>query len=349
MPSNSLDNFEKKKFNELEKFLNHWDWDQVFKTWKSRLSDFSISVDELFSEVQVFDPQHPENQKPVLSWWPKEESKDLHLLLQEHLDQYPGTQGPIHSYSPFHIRKGELKTLEYLWHVKGDKKGVCAVLLKASLFSRMYSNRGSYPHSHWPPFYCVNLINKFADEELTKHFEGEFYGWHRSSTEVIPIPENDYEYRIDSMKGMIRHLAEEHAVLFLSIRPTHILFDSKDDPFIRNALSEIYKKDAIRHQQWKESFKKAEKEKLEKENILKEKHPRWGEFINITPKELETLVWSKPTKIIADVFGVSDVAVGKRCKKYGISKPPRGFWAKVNSEKIPHPNGTSQYTKNNSK
>jgi Zn finger protein HypA/HybF involved in hydrogenase expression len=42
---------------------------------------------------------------------------------------------------------------------------------------------------------------------------------------------------------------------------------------------------------------------------------------------LKRLVWEKPTSTLARELGVSDSAVGKRCRKYGISKPPRGYWA----------------------
>jgi predicted transcriptional regulator len=52
------------------------------------------------------------------------------------------------------------------------------------------------------------------------------------------------------------------------------------------------------------------------------------------PKELKKLVWELPTSHIARKLGVSDVAVSKRCKKYGIEKPPRGYWAKKRAGKI---------------
>jgi ribosomal protein S14 len=43
-------------------------------------------------------------------------------------------------------------------------------------------------------------------------------------------------------------------------------------------------------------------------------------------EELTQLVWEMPVRDVAQRFGVSDVAVHKRCKKYGIEKPPRGYW-----------------------
>ena len=44
--------------------------------------------------------------------------------------------------------------------------------------------------------------------------------------------------------------------------------------------------------------------------------------------ELVNLVWSMSTQAAAAELGVSDKALEKRCKRLGISKPPRGFWAK---------------------
>jgi hypothetical protein len=42
------------------------------------------------------------------------------------------------------------------------------------------------------------------------------------------------------------------------------------------------------------------------------------------------LLWDKPTSTIAKELGVSDKAVEKFCKKYGLQKPPRGYWTKQN-------------------
>ena len=48
-------------------------------------------------------------------------------------------------------------------------------------------------------------------------------------------------------------------------------------------------------------------------------------------KELKTMVWSHSVSAIARKFGVSDNAVAKWCKGYGINKPGRGYWAKQKS------------------
>lgn len=45
-------------------------------------------------------------------------------------------------------------------------------------------------------------------------------------------------------------------------------------------------------------------------------------------EELKEMVWKMSTVKVAAHYGVSDKAVEKRCKKLGIDKPPRGYWAK---------------------
>lgn len=51
-----------------------------------------------------------------------------------------------------------------------------------------------------------------------------------------------------------------------------------------------------------------------------------------TKEELEKIVWEMSTVKVAEYYGVSDKAVEKRCKLLGISKPPRGYWSKLQAK-----------------
>lgn len=66
-------------------------------------------------------------------------------------------------------------------------------------------------------------------------------------------------------------------------------------------------------------------------NRPRKKHK--GDSLIVWPvkEELEKLVWEMPTKQLAKQLGVSDSAIGKRCKKLEIKKPPRGYWMKKRS------------------
>jgi hypothetical protein len=53
--------------------------------------------------------------------------------------------------------------------------------------------------------------------------------------------------------------------------------------------------------------------------------------ITLSREDLYELAWSKPLSELAKDFGISDVALGKRCKRLGIPVPGRGYWARVDA------------------
>jgi hypothetical protein len=63
--------------------------------------------------------------------------------------------------------------------------------------------------------------------------------------------------------------------------------------------------------------------------------------IKLTREELYERVWSTPATKLAKEFGISDVALGKICKKLNIPKPYPGYWQqlavgrRVHKEKLP--------------
>ena len=63
--------------------------------------------------------------------------------------------------------------------------------------------------------------------------------------------------------------------------------------------------------------------------------------IKLTREELYEGVWNTPATKLAKEFGISDVALGKICKKLNIPKPYPGYWQqlavgrRVHKEKLP--------------
>lgn len=55
----------------------------------------------------------------------------------------------------------------------------------------------------------------------------------------------------------------------------------------------------------------------------------------LTREEMYELVWSKPMLEVAKDFGISDVALAKRCKRLSIPVPGRGHWARVEAGQKP--------------
>ena len=50
-------------------------------------------------------------------------------------------------------------------------------------------------------------------------------------------------------------------------------------------------------------------------------------------EELFALVWERPATEVARELGISDVMLGKLCRRLQVPKPPRGYWARVASGK----------------
>jgi hypothetical protein len=62
---------------------------------------------------------------------------------------------------------------------------------------------------------------------------------------------------------------------------------------------------------------------------------RSGDPLTLSREDLYELVWSKPMTDLALDFGLSDVALAKRCRKLGVPVPGRGYWARVAAGQAP--------------
>ena len=307
-------------------FSLEWSWNRVSQIWHSEIKKYGIPIEPLFLTIETHDPTNPIDRNDDYSWCPTDEIEKYRLALQRHFDKFPGTLGPIHKYL---YLKGEEITLTLLWHYRDDIEKVAAVLISASLFSRHKSSRGRGHRDNWPnPAY----VEAFDDLVHNQWHTLDLWSWQHYHTEVLPYRELDYNYDIQDIACLIRFFAAEHVGMLREYRPLRIVFQSARDPFIQSTLDNEYQR---------EQKRKAEQEKLwaaEKavRQAREKDHKKWN---MISKSELECLVWSKPTTTLAELFNVSDSAISKRCKSWGILKPWPGFWAEVTSGKIPHPNG----------
>lgn len=54
--------------------------------------------------------------------------------------------------------------------------------------------------------------------------------------------------------------------------------------------------------------------------------------VDIDVENLRELIWTYPITKVAEILGISDSAVHKRCKKYNIKKPETGHWLKTKNK-----------------
>src|ERR1700752_657075 len=60
--------------------------------------------------------------------------------------------------------------------------------------------------------------------------------------------------------------------------------------------------------------------------------------ITLTRQELYDRVWAEPVDTLAKEFRLSNVGLGKACRRHNIPVPPRGYWARrAVGQKIRHP------------
>lgn len=325
MDDKYLKNWERQRKTETDEFFDGWDWQQIFRTWKNKIFDYPISIDPLFKEITIYDSKNPYERENVLTWQPIKEISEFQLEIQRHFDNWPGTVGPINQYG---TRQGELCTLDYLWEYQEDIEKIAAILINASLFTRLYSSRNNFPVENWPSYWCVQKLYEMALKKWNS--EEKHFLWQHYHTEVLPYLKRDYDYQLNSLHALITYLAEEHALLLLKYYPVVVVFKEKRDPFIEKKLND----EKMMQQKKMEEVRKLQSEQKDRKEKLT--NSKWK---NISRNELEKLVWTKPTAALAKELGVSDVAIGKRCKSMGIVKPKPGFWARVNAGLTPHPKG----------
>src|SRR5947207_1737367 len=58
--------------------------------------------------------------------------------------------------------------------------------------------------------------------------------------------------------------------------------------------------------------------------------------LTLSRKDLYELAWSKPMRELDEDFGISDVALAKRCRRLAIPVPGRGYWARVDAGQQPY-------------
>jgi hypothetical protein len=54
---------------------------------------------------------------------------------------------------------------------------------------------------------------------------------------------------------------------------------------------------------------------------------------NLSRQELYDLIWSEPVYKLAERYGISGVALAKKCRNFGIPLPERGYWNRLQAGK----------------
>ena len=308
-------------------------WNAYFLNWCEGVSNKFGLPTPLFLDLPVYLPHKFSSHETPLGWWPIEDiDKNLTEIQGRFLNVGSYYLWPVGDGS---MTKGEYATLQYLFHFQDDLQLLCATLALATLFPYHYSSRSySYPSKWVQPEKVIDIIMM-----LHSRFKEGRPLWHPAMIDVLPsLPWDLRDKEIDrveirSLSEMAFYFGSYHSHLLSLFRPVAIRFYETGDPELVARLQEKKRQSQKEWEEWEKRQKEREQKESEYEQAMKKIHPRWGEWGSVTKAELKKLVWSKPTTAIASEFGISNAAVGKKCKALGISKPPRGYWAKVHSQR----------------
>ncbi|MBL64330.1 MAG: hypothetical protein CMI30_13100 [Opitutae bacterium] len=348
------------------------EWSDVVRHWKDGLEHYGLSTGKIFQEIKITGPPLVNylglpTDEVEKSWWDKKCIDECRGIFQEICDQRPESN---HSYFWEHLRshdvhpiyvneinKGQQRTLDYLWQAKESDSSLCAVFIQASLFPQLHSTRRR-SNNNWKCEGLVYDLDRWCKDILSE--VSISCDWESLSINVLPSAARDLwrkDQAIESLKSIILNLAEQHAALLhkeqliyitRTVKPGSALdLRLKEEEAERKKKAEEWeqgreareKEEEEARAKWQAQLAERQRQKLQEEKAKHPEHPRWGEWPPETNEELLELVWSKSTVQIAQEFGISDAAIAKRCKKVGVEKPPRGFWAKVEAGKMPHPQG----------
>lgn len=203
----------------IKQYLSAITWERIFFIWKDTLESFGVDKDNIFLEIKT---NNSKLNCGVLyfSWWKRNkivESKKSLLKVIEN------TQPLILNKKPFFdqgFKSAELKTLKKLWEFKNDSEKTAALLLRASLFTRIDSGKASFPQGFWPPSIVIEKLSEMIAQILGGSCNNPI--WHHSCAEVIPTFSKDFYFKIENITALIHYLAVEHCKLLCKYQPVRI-------------------------------------------------------------------------------------------------------------------------------
>lgn len=310
---------------EVTAFFAGWSWEKIYQSWKFELMRLDSSIKHpFFTELRLFVPEY-RCEQVELYWCPPESILPFHAFRQAVYDNSRIDSLYMGNISGY----GECPkyTLNHLWQVREDEQKIAAILFCSSLFSLIGSSR-SYRGEEWPSYMCLHRLESLAWDA----WGGKYRGWPTACTDVLPFSRHPRQ-PIKTIEELIQWLATDHAFLLAKYFPIALVHGTEREPVVDAFISKKIDEKQKAHDLWQAEQRERNRIREEKLQDARVTHPRYGEWEAVTKEELAHLVWNKPATAIASDFGVSDVAVAKKCKAMSISKPPRGYWAKMQDRK----------------
>ncbi len=303
-------------------------WGRMHALWQPLFERYSGLPAFSCDEATFFNPHGRfSGWDAAVTWVVRDEIAKFTHDLQKFLSTPPN----LYPYSPLpaNSRKGEMHTARLIGIHRENPVAVSAILSGASLFSR---DRHALPDAGRVLYKSIErYLNSLESDSC-------FPLWDHPYTNVLPTARFGVPRMEAVTRGkIIEFLAQEHAGVYqlfslfifrLTTQPTELSRQVDEELALEAAERERV------HRAWEDSMR--QRDEAFKRRL--EKHPLCNKW-PLGDEELTRLVWTKPLTELAKLFGISNVAVAKHCRKKGIPLPGRGFWRQVETGRIPHPNG----------
>ncbi len=270
-------------------------------------------------------------------------------------------ESELNEIQKFHIRNpgADAVPARFSFHPDHQLKPFCNKTASKS-FSELvdYLARCSNLHDVWVLLIQATLHQLFLSHKSRVRFKAQgrkllhyfqsitndSLSFHHQAKELLPQIDGYLDDSVAELEpdDLYSHICSYHSALFqrysfYRVELTNVATDRYD-----LMVSEVEKENAAAQDLIK-AMEEADREREEltvaKEKAINKRYPLRKEWSSITQKRLEELVWTMPMVELSEQIGVSDSMISKRCRQLKVVKPGRGFWAKVDAAKVPHPNG----------
>ena len=141
---------------------------------------------------------------------------------------------------------------------------------------------------------------------------------------------NFHQYFEVSAEEFLRKLAADSVKLYPPKFSIGKINNRRYADYLRNILTSNSEELSRLYEASHKAEKLIQEARLE-QNKPTEKQKAWQ---LLSKEELEKLVWSTPATEVALMYDISETAVRKKCKKFDIKTPGRGYWQRINSDNM---------------
>lgn len=200
----------------MSEYMN---FESAYRIWCSELDKLGCAPENLFAEITI-SLDEPSKKAPQTAWWIRRNATARANDLQQHLNAFPNTCGPIHYSSLNATTQGSAANI---WDMRSQPKCVFAYLMCASLFNRLIAVSGHYPEENWGkrdmPRYFYDLCDHYVFD-CGHHFATN---WTHFNSTIVPHQLVDDQIITDEI-DLISFMAKEHAELIRIWQVTNITF-----------------------------------------------------------------------------------------------------------------------------